>query len=1111
MLTLSPFVRLFCGVLVFVQSPRLTSQNLIEPRPFAFDTIWRLPRGVDSINHMKTFAPPLEQSSSNVLHIAQTRINPPRTFTASLLIYISNEPQIVLGANDCASTVKSQNLINLDNFVHLEPSSSVFDANSFGFEHGARTSSGDANPICDANTNCHDSVDFDLIIQQVVCVVRICVCACTTAILLMVPLGRNKDEKKENEMRHTRDAKGRRYITCTASSPSKPPLITRARQCSLQSSFSRVLLCVLLFVSGATVHSLCNVEIAIVLLTLAFITTLLSVTERTYRLSLVCVWFNCTGCKGTQYYTFISSPKKNWHDADAYCQETYGTHLATIWNDDAATELSTLSSNSFCMGLNDINSINWTYVDGNSNSLCGGNCGSNVEYKYWCPDEPNNAGGDEHCAAAAWCTMTNISSLLTDVGCDEVLSFACNNPITIDYYVFEASPMTWDDANAYCQQTYGTHLATIWHDDAAEELSMLTFSTDPFWIGLNDQNAEGIWTYADSTLCGVSCGSNAEYKYWYPNEPNNTRGSEDCALLGYYGFYDISKLLKGEGCDGVFPFACNKPNSYYLFEAVPMAWDDADEFCQQKYGTHLATIWHDDAARELLRFSGDSFWIGLNDQNSEGTWTYADGNADSLCGGSCGSNVEYKYWRPGEPNDWEYNEDCALLEYGFSDISNLLNDGKCNEEHQFACNKPSSMYYVVQSELMMNWTDAEAYCQSMYSTHLATIWDDNAAEELQTLCTYNTVCWTGINDLTATSTWEYVDGSTSSLCGANCISLPYWADDEPNPNPMYEHCVAIDGSGELRDYLCSQMKAFACNTLTTNDLSHTQATAHFYPTTYRVNPLHDFHPECDDLTVVLPAPTVPTQLDTLYQANGTDGWGGQGVAFTNAWVDAEGNITYESPLSVLVWKSWSSLSAYHVPSMVVQGTDHCFVNTQIAYLMDFDNRTQWKRIGTLPNAGAGDQNVFFAQFLDFDTNIGDLVVVNPNRKCNVLAPDTCSPTSAPTAAPSNAPSNHSNAPSSPPSHAPSFAPSNAPSNAPSSSPSHAPSFAPSTSPSHPSIPPSSAPSAAPSNAPSNAPSSVPSHAPSFAPTMGPTACLDLRSPHNNGTDDGTDEWDVTSS
>eukprot|EP01083_Nonionella_stella_P153244 492050_1 len=884
MLTLSPFVRLFCGVLVFVQSPRLTSQNLIEPRPFVFDTIWRLPRGVDSINHMKTFAPPLEQSSSNVLHIAQTRINPPRTFTASLLIYISNEPQIVLGANDCASTVKSQNLINLDNFVHLEPSSSVFDANSFGFEHGARTSSGDANPICDANTNCHDSVDFDLIIQQVVCVVRICVCACTTAILLMVPLGRNKDEKKENEMRHTRDAKGRRYITCTASSPSKPPLITRARQCSLQSSFSRVLLCVLLFVSGATVHSLCNVEIAIVLLTLAFITTLLSVTERTYRLSLVCVWFNCTGCKGTQYYTFISSPKKNWHDADAYCQETYGTHLATIWNDDAATELSTLSSNSFWMGLNDINSINWTYVDGNSNSLCGGNCGSNVEYKYWCPDEPNNAGGDEHCAAAAWCTMTNISSLLTDVGCDEVLSFACNNPITIDYYVFEASPMTWDDANAYCQQTYGTHLATIWHDDAAEELSMLTFSTDPFWIGLNDQNAEGIWTYADSTLCGVSCGSNAEYKYWYPNEPNNTRGSEDCALLGYYGFYDISKLLKGEGCDGVFPFACNKPNSYYLFEAVPMAWDDADEFCQQKYGTHLATIWHDDAAeelsmltfstdpfwiglndqnaegiwtyadstlcgvscgsnaeykywypnepnntrgsedcallgyygfydiskllkgegcdgvfpfacnkpnsyylfeavpmawddadefcqqkygthlatiwhddaaRELLRFSGDSFWIGLNDQNSEGTWTYADGNADSLCGGSCGSNVEYKYWRPGEPNDWEYNEDCALLEYGFSDISNLLNDGKCNEEHQFACNRPSSMYYVVQSELMMNWTDAEAYCQSMYSTHLATIWDDNAAEELQTLCTYNTVCWTGINDLTATSTWEY--------------------------------------------------------------------------------------------------------------------------------------------------------------------------------------------------------------------------------------------------------------------------------------------------------------------------------------------------------------------
>lgn len=33
-------------------------------------------------------------------------------------------------------------------------------------------------------------------------------------------------------------------------------------------------------------------------------------------------------------YVYISSPKKNWLDAENYCKTTYGGHLATIYSND---------------------------------------------------------------------------------------------------------------------------------------------------------------------------------------------------------------------------------------------------------------------------------------------------------------------------------------------------------------------------------------------------------------------------------------------------------------------------------------------------------------------------------------------------------------------------------------------------------------------------------------------------------------------------------------------------------------------------------------------------------------------------------------------------------
>ena len=54
-------------------------------------------------------------------------------------------------------------------------------------------------------------------------------------------------------------------------------------------------------------------------------------------------------------------------------------------------------------------------------------------------------------------------------------------------------------------------------------------------------------------------------------------------------------------------------------------------------------------------------WIGGNDIDEEGTWKWTDG-----------SPFEFTFWRSGEPNNHNHNEDCMM--HGFP---GKWNDGPC--------------------------------------------------------------------------------------------------------------------------------------------------------------------------------------------------------------------------------------------------------------------------------------------------------------------------------------------------------------------------------------------------------------------------------------------------
>ena len=84
-----------------------------------------------------------------------------------------------------------------------------------------------------------------------------------------------------------------------------------------------------------------------------------------------------------------------------------------------------------------------------------------------------------------------------------------------------------------------------------------------------------------------------------------------------------------------------------------MRWDDARDYCRDRYGGDLASIHspHDNArviaecakTRDHPQSTAQSHYcyIGFNDVSIEGQFEWSDGSA-----------VDYLNWRSGEPNDY---------------------------------------------------------------------------------------------------------------------------------------------------------------------------------------------------------------------------------------------------------------------------------------------------------------------------------------------------------------------------------------------------------------------------------------------------------------------------
>ncbi|XP_034044863.1 hepatic lectin-like [Thalassophryne amazonica] len=99
--------------------------------------------------------------------------------------------------------------------------------------------------------------------------------------------------------------------------------------------------------------------------------------------------------------------------------------------------------------------------------------------------------------------------------------------------------------------------------------------------------------------------------------------------------------------------ACAYGNSFggscYLFSITQKTWADSKAECE-KLAAHLVTISSEDEQQFITGKISEGHWIGLSDEEEEGTWKWVNGEP-----------LNTTYWLSGEPNNTGNNEDCAVV------------------------------------------------------------------------------------------------------------------------------------------------------------------------------------------------------------------------------------------------------------------------------------------------------------------------------------------------------------------------------------------------------------------------------------------------------------------
>ncbi|XP_047671862.1 macrophage mannose receptor 1-like [Tachysurus fulvidraco] len=233
------------------------------------------------------------------------------------------------------------------------------------------------------------------------------------------------------------------------------------------------------------------------------------------------------------------------------------------------------------------------------------------------------------------------------------------------------------------------------------------------------------------------------------------------------------------------------PHHYDLI-MTGATWPVAQNYCRVTYND-LATVvsdtdWLRPKKETANKRLSTNAWVGLyNDVNS---WRWSLNDLPL-------KNVTYTCWNPGEPNNGDGNEACAVCS------SNGWWDAPCTGLRPFICYNAnfSGAARFIGITTPLSWPQAQAYCRE-HHTDLASALNSSDQNMLWQVWNIQGVSWFGLYR----DTWKWSDGTIAS-------NLP-WAPGYPNNYYGNSNCAVVN-NGLLYDLPCNYVYCFFCHSIYT--------------------------------------------------------------------------------------------------------------------------------------------------------------------------------------------------------------------------------------------------------------------------------------------------------
>uniref|UniRef100_A0A3Q2FUF8 C-type lectin domain-containing protein n=1 Tax=Cyprinodon variegatus TaxID=28743 RepID=A0A3Q2FUF8_CYPVA len=129
---------------------------------------------------------------------------------------------------------------------------------------------------------------------------------------------------------------------------------------------------------------------------------------------------------------------------------------------------------------------------------------------------------------------------------------------------------------------------------------------------------------------------------------------------------DLAATKRTKTCPtGWTKFSC----TCYFVSTKSGSWDEGRKDCITR-GADLVVINDKEEQDFISSFANEAAWIGLIDNETEGSWKWVDGTSMTL-----------SFWRDNQPDNWNGDEDCGQY------INKQWNDHPCAASLKWICEK----------------------------------------------------------------------------------------------------------------------------------------------------------------------------------------------------------------------------------------------------------------------------------------------------------------------------------------------------------------------------------------------------------------------------------------